>query len=119
MRVSECFVFRVRTYVDSEMCMNQQTAVIAIVTIGRPEALTAGTNSPEEKYKWIRKLGSGGFGVVDLVQRSDNNELFARKWVNIYNLSMQDLVRLEANVLYELRNEHIVSLVEFYEQWLL
>jgi serine/threonine protein kinase len=97
--------------------LKQGSVVIAILATFLGNANDATTSRLAETYRYIRSLGRGGFGVVELVEHSVSKKWYARKSMDIYNIPRQDVdvVRNEAKTLNQLQNDHIVLLVEFLE----
>ena len=73
-------------------------------------------SKPGDQYAIVRKIGEGGFGSVFLIKRkSDNLELIMKKPKLDVGLTMED-VKQEASLMQRLKHQHIVRLIEQYDE---
>lgn len=66
-----------------------------------------------EKYRYIKKIGEGGFGCIWQIQ-DDKGEFCCDKTVRAYNVRLKELVLQEIDILKHLDHPNIVRLLHYF-----
>jgi len=66
----------------------------------------------ERGYITVRTIGSGSFGVVDLIRRSKDGKLFTAKCIRDFKTKKEEDIIHEAKVMRRYRHANIVSFLE-------
>jgi len=76
-----------------------------------------GTKLIKDKYKIIKQLGAGGFGVVYLVKNKENQYFALKKLIeNAQTKSTIKLLSELMNKLMKIESKYIIKYYEYFEQ---